>query len=357
MIDTLKKLYNGQAIDVADEEYTVPDMDWTKGLSNKDKDDLSGAVERLLAKLERYGTVAVERTTKKETVGEEKRDVQIRRYELYEDAPYPPSTVGTEATLIPIEKSFVELSEKVQNLSENIQSAEVSVDSFSGDLEKVTKLSDQVQKTTFRSTVPRSQTREGIKQADGLAQKLVDAGIDGSIRKWAETSGVQISKSIDETETRTGQPWKSSMGGFTELTGVLVSDNIDYYILGGGASENQLLVINNSQGEDLSKVSDAYSQALPGEKGREIRKQRLPILIVDHSETGDEPNIPQEVVEEIESEFGVVFFLKNWYSPLKRRKKMGRLSGWNVFSLSSDLSNLPELSEQITKVSYMTTHS
>ena len=233
----------------------------------------------------------------------------------------------------------------------------MSVDSFSGDLEKVTKLSDQVQKTTFRSTVPRSQTREGIKQADGLAQKLVDAGIDGSIRKWAETSGVQISKNIDETETRTGQPWKSSLDEFTELTGVLVSDNIDYYILGGGASENQLLVINNSQREDLSKVSDAYSQALPGEKGREIRKQRLPILIVDHSETGDEPNIPQEVVEEIESEFGVVFFLKNWYSPLKRRKKMGRLSGWNVFSLSSDLSNLPKLSEQMTKVSYMTTHS
>ncbi|MBW2636673.1 MAG: hypothetical protein JRC86_03965 [Deltaproteobacteria bacterium] len=356
VIYTLKKLQNGQVIEVVDGEYTVPAMAWTKGLNDKDMDDLAGAVERLFAKLERYGTVAVEETIKTETFNDITKKKEIIQYELHPGALYPPSTVGTESILIPIEKSFVELSKKVQDLSENIQSSGVNVDSFSEELEKVTKMADLVQKTTFRLTVPRSQTREGIKQADLLAKRLIDAGINGSIHKWAEASGAEISKNIDEIEPRTNQPWKASLGQFSELADVLASYNINYYILGVQSLENQLLVINNSEGEDLSIVSDAYSQALQGEKGREIRKQRLPILIIDHQETVGESNIPQEVVDEIENEYEGMFFLASWLLPPKRRKKKEKLSGWNIISLSSDLSNLSELSKQMTTISFMTSN-
>ena len=126
----------------------------------------------------------------------------------------------------------------------------------------------------------------------------------------------------------------------------------EYYIAGGSESENQLLVVRNLGNEDLGELSEVYGKALTGDKGRERRKQRLPLLIISHAEAGSIPEVPKEVVEEIQEASGTPFFWDVWSKP--RIKKIVRdLAGWNVFSVDLDLANIQQLQSELTAVSYL----
>jgi len=191
-----------------------------------------------------------------------------------------------------------------------------------------------------------------LQKADGIAKGLVEAGIDGSIRQWVEKGGLEVAKNISEAETKTGQPWKESLGEFPALVEELERGKNEYYIIGGGGSENQLLVILNLGNEELNELSGAYAKALPGEKGRERRKQRLPMLIINHAEAGNIPEIPKEVVEEIEEEAESSFFWSKWSRVRKTKKTVKELAGWHLFSVEMDLANIQQLKSEMSVVAY-----
>lgn len=353
LLDAARTLFDGESLDVPEDGYETPDEPWLAGLSDRDLDDLSGAVERLLAKMERYGAVSVVQATRTVEAEGGNQEQQVTRYELVDEPPYPPTSVGREAELIPVEKSYLELSERIERLVTNSGDAGVESGGFAEEIRAVRELSKQVGNTSPRSTVPRSRVREGFKRADALARNLIQTGVRGVVESWASSKGAQLSSSIAETETRTGQPWQSSMTEFTDLATHLSDGSPEYFIMGGATSDNQVLVINDWGDRDLGPISDAYSKALTGEKGRDRRKQRLPIVVVSHAGSDDSTPMPKEVIDIIKEIEGPSFLRWLFGGEVKRERKVVDLAGWNVFSLQSDLGNLKDLGTFIDGVAYV----
>lgn len=351
LLQTARGLFDGGSIEIPEGGYELPDTKWMNFLSDGERDDLAGVVERLLAKMERYASVTTASGSRTLPSEEEEREVKFVRHELVEDPPYPPSTIGTEAQHTNFENGFLDLARRVEELIEKLRGAGLDASQLADDLKATRNLAEAVKNTSPRSTVPRSRVREGIKRGDALAQQLVEFGVDGVVTKWAADHGAQASEELTEVENRTQLPWESSLTEFPDLVNALKEADIDYFIVGGASSENQMLVLNDWGEDELASISDAYSKALTGEKGRERRKQRLPIVVVSHAPEGKVPKIPQEVVEVIEESTGFSFlklFSRTW-----KRERKAELAGWNPFALGSELDNLDKLAGFIDQVSFV----
>ncbi len=346
------RLFEGETLEADDEGIGLPEEEWLEHLTDRELDDLTGAIDRLLAKMERYGAVRVEEATRTESREQGDIEVRFKRYALIEGAPYPPESLGREADLIPFEKSFLQLSERIDRVVENLQAAGVDPAESNAELSEVRKLAKAVSDTSPRSSVPKSQVRDGFKRADTLAIDLVESGIASVVTQWAGSIGAQVSKNVEEVENRTGQTWETSLTEFPDLASAIKQTKVDYFIVGGPSSDNQVLVIDNLAGEDLAPISDAYAESLTGDKGRERRKQRLPVVVVTRAadEAGKKPEIPKESIEEIE-EIGLWYFFWSFFDPKKTDKKTQDLVGWEVFALDPELKNIHELAEFIDRVS------
>jgi hypothetical protein len=233
LLDVARRLFDGHDLDVDEAGIELPKEDWLEHLTERELDDLAGASDRLLAKLERYGAVRVEDASRTETREEGQVEVPFKRYSLIDGAPYPPESIGHEAQLIPFEKSFLQLSERIDRVVENLQAAGVEPGESAEELSAVRKLSQLVRDTSPRSAVPKSQVRDGFKRADALAQQLVDSGIANVVTKWAGSIGAQASRNVEELENRTGQPWEASFGEFPDLASAIKQSQVDYFIVGG----------------------------------------------------------------------------------------------------------------------------
>lgn len=165
--------------------------------------------------------------------------------------------------------------------------------------------------------------------------------------------GAQMSASIAETENRTNEPWQSSLTEFTDLVQLLGDGSFEHFILGAATSDNQVLVINDWGDRDLTPISDSYSKSLQGEKGRDRRKQRLPIVVVSHTGSDDSTPMPKEVIDIIKEIEGHSFLRSFFGGGVKRERKVVDLAGWNVISLQADLSNLKDLATFIDGIAYV----
>ncbi|MFA5867817.1 MAG: AAA family ATPase [Actinomycetota bacterium] len=327
---------------------------WVKNLTPNDLDDLAGAVERLLAKLERYGAVrVVSETLTPETEGQP--DVSVTSYTLVENPPYPPTSVNSEVQRIPLEDYYLDIGAKAEHLAKNLSVLGIETPQLSDEINAVVDLILAVKNISPRNTVPRSRVKEGIKRADVLAEQMVETGVNAVITKWAADHGMQLSQALSEIENKTGTPWQDSLTSeFPEFVEALDISEVEYFIIGGSTSENQVLVLNNRRDRDLTAVSEAYSKSLPGEKGRDRRKQRLPIVVVSQLSPGKNPQIPREVVEVIQETEGWSFFSAVLGLLPKTKRVKTNLAGWTVFSLDPSLDNLEDLPAELETVSYIT---
>jgi hypothetical protein len=350
--ETAEDLLNGRTIEVRGDEYDLPETSWGRYLSETDRDDLAGAVQRMLVKMERHGAVVSSTNVVQDpATGQETESTTT--YDLLEHPPYPPPIISQEATLIPFEESFLDLADRVSRTVGHLEEADIPLGTFANQVSLVSDLAKQIESTTPRATVPRSQVRTGIETADTVAARLIGHGIESVIRAWSEPQGIQLSDDVNSVEQRTGAAWISSLGEFTEFIGALQGSGVKYWILGSGSSESQLLVLLDFSGGALADLSSAYKQTLTGPKGRERRRLRLPVLAVVLGSPDEVPEIPEEVFDvigESEGESLIALFRRVARMP---KKRTGKLAGWHTFSLDPELANLNQLVPKIDQVSYL----
>ena len=348
---------NQELLVLDEDEYQLPDVAWLPRVEATDRDDLEGAVQRLLVKLERYGMVrSTRRTVRPPTPSGATEDppaVVKVTYRLADNPSYPPSSVSTEAQLIPFETAFVEFVDRIEVMLANMKDLKFSFEKQEEDIEEVVSLSHRLKNTTPRTTVQRSRVRQGFVTAEALAADLVGRAIHGEAAEWAEKQELSDTDDLAVAEPRTQQAWTETLQEFPDLVQAVTESKVEYLLIGGPVNDNQLLVLVNPDAEQVEQLSNAYSKALSDEKGRERRKQRLPVISVVVAPPDVPLDLPQEVVD-VFDDVSVLNRLRAFFGADQTPvQKIQRIEGWNTFRLDPLLGNLKDLKGQLDAVSYV----
>jgi hypothetical protein len=360
--------------------YEVPEAPWLEALTEIDLEDIGGAIERLVVKMERHGAAnlavvsvapqSVEATAIQSapsraaargssTPAEEVE--RLVRYTLVEQPPYPPSSVGSEAELIPFEESFLEINDWVQGIATNAGRIGIEFsEEVAKELRDLAGLASRVKETAARSIQPRHRVRSGIDRADRLGVRLINGSIDAALHAWIQSKQLNFTNELAAIDPRTGVAWAEGLAEFPTLAETLNSGAAGQFLLIGGTSENQMLVLVRPSDEQTQVVSAAYRQALTGEKGRDRRRQRLPIVQVTLAGSGRAPVVPQEVVGIISEDpaSGLVAMLAAVFGGSRPTKKTIRtaeedVAGWHVATVDPELRNLGELAKDLDRASFV----
>jgi hypothetical protein len=164
---------------------------------------------------------------------------------------------------------------------------------------------------------------------------------------------------VDEPNPATGQPWAESLAEFSAVVDVLRASELVYRLIARPDSENQVLVLNDSRDDMKESVQVAYKSSLSTDKGRERRRQRLPV--VDVHPIGPDSVVPaaQEVIEIVGkvpnarfSLFGLAF------GEAERsviEKQTVDLLGWTTLGIDLELEHIDDLSATLDSVSFIDT--
>ena len=351
-----RELLDSGGMEIQQRDYRVPPLEWLADFPERDLTDISGAVERLLVRLERRRFTEVVVEARSREVDGQVIEEPFDQHQLVRSPAYPDADVASDRVLTRFESSFVDVATRLDQMAENATGAGVQLSDFSDELASVTSLRSRVESTKARFAVPRHEVAEGYQRVDSLGEVLVQRSLADVVERWASDNGWQCVSDLAQAEDRTGQPWAESLRpDFADLVAELEKGDVGYRMVGGAGSENQLAVVLDPVDDQITQLQEVYGNAFPGDKGREQRRLRLPIVIATTAESGTVLEVPTEIVQEVFDTAGGPGFLGRFQKKKKDRvrKKEVPLSGWYVVSIASTLENLPELATKLEEVSYL----
>jgi Cdc6-like AAA superfamily ATPase len=336
--------------------YALPgEWPWLAGLSGSDITDLSGAIEGMLAKAERFG-FAIQRPA--ELTDAEGSSPGPLVYGIAENPEYPPPEVSDQRQLTNFESTFVAWSDKLTRIAGALRDAGVGVDEeYAAVIGRIDSVAKKVGSTAPRRTVPKSDVSRALAEADSLAAELLQWGTHEAILQWVVGNGFSSSDDFAAPDPRTGESWDAGLSmefeGFVDAVKV---SGIPYTVIGGPHTENGVLVLNNVGNADLAPLEKAYGACLAGEKGRERRKQRLPVVALHVVAKGVKIEVPTEVVEVMKAQEGRSFLqLLNLAPAFRRVERVEKLLGWHQLALTELLEGLDRLPKLLGQVSFIST--
>lgn len=345
---------------VRDNELDIPSAGYQASVARQDAraiDDISGAVDRMLARGERYGMLVTSVVTDPDS-GEDNL-----RYAVVDSPGYPPASIGSDAIPTPYEEGFLTVVHSIQALAQHLTAQGVNLDRFQPSIANVVAVADHIKSRPGRQSPPRSAVREALNGARELPTSLLEAGLFDTVENWASTHGFEVQFNQDQgfffptqpSRTRPGTAEELSplLGEFSEMSRLIVDHQVEHALVSVDDRENQLLILFSEDAEVLAALQHAYREAAPSSKGAERRAQRLPVVSIQLASPTRVVKLPEETVSEL------VPGSNSWWDILQGRKggrKVSRrkpLGGWTIFAIDASATNLSELPPVLDSVSYL----
>jgi hypothetical protein len=370
LLDIAKDVARTGVIYVPRSGYVLAPSRWTLRLQEREHDDLAGAVDRLLARGERYGILTATETTMEEgDEGEELAQVEAIEYAIVVDPPYPDSSVGTDAAPSPFEDGFLKVATALDELFANLEQAGLSPSEHSEGLDTVRAVATAVQTRPNRKSPPRSDVRAALRSADALHPTLLENGIDDLAESWAGERGLDVIFDLAGEDAPEVPPAtrnapapepapQPSLGEFESLRQLVIDHEVAHVLISAPDRENQILILQSVEADVAPLLHAAYTDASPGRKGQDRRVQRLPIVQVQRSRPDEPIELPNEVITVVEESpsKGFVAWMTAWLKePTSTERRITEsLAGWNIFNLDPSGANIAELRDLLNSVSYLT---
>jgi Cdc6-like AAA superfamily ATPase len=386
LLDTAKELTASRSMVVPQDGFELEESRWSKHLSARDVDDLAGAVDRLLARAERYGLVTAEETVLEVERSKDEDNEAVEgasaepengsggtpaiEYSIATEPPYPDASVGTHAAPSPFEKGFLQVATTLAEVHDHVVAAGLSTAGSQQTVQNTARLAANVSTRTERQAPPRSEIRQALGLADRLIPRLLVEGPRGIVNAWARDKGFDVADltiaeadneeataASSEPDPETERKSFVSLREFEPLRPLLTRDPQRAMVVATEAVENQVLVLLMPPPELAEEIQKAYENAAAGQKGQERRVQRLPIVEVRQAPPDTPIQLPTEIltVTETDPTKGWAAWVTNLLRdpPTRERKVEATLAGWNVFHLHPTADNLKDLRATLDKVQYM----
>ena len=191
LLDVARSVFETGNVAVQKLGYETSPSGWTDHLRERDVDDLSGAVDRFLARAERYGLLKTSESTvsgdKAMALFGETDPLEIVTYELEPDPLYPDSSVAKHAAPTPFEKTFLNLTNTLRIVQENLESSGVVLEEE--EYAQVQSVAGMIVDRPERKSPPRSDVRDALRAADHLLPEMVSRGVVQLVEEWADQHG------------------------------------------------------------------------------------------------------------------------------------------------------------------------
>lgn len=367
LLDVAKDLVATGGIEAPTSGYVLTPSRWTSRLQARDHDDLAGAVDRLLARAERYGVLATTEITMTQPAedGRPAAEIEGIEYAIASNFIYPDSSVGTHAAPSPFEKGFLTVAESLEELHRNLEAAGLTPSEYSDGLDSVQAVAKAVRTRPKRKSPPRSEVREVLRSADTLYPTLLEEGIYDVAGSWAAERGFDATFDLSEATgtTTPNRPTSQAqtspnLGEFEALGQLILANDVAHVVISSPDRENQILILHAVDPPIAEELHEAYKKDSPGKKGQDRRTQRLPVVQIQRSPPNAPVELPNEIITVVDSNpsKGFVAWMTSWFgetTPNVPRKIKGRLAGWNTFNLDPSGSNIGELRDVLASVSYL----
>lgn len=331
-------------------------------LSKPEASAVGAAVERLLIRLERHGAAVFREVS---VVAEGEPDAAaaataadpdaeiVTEYSLVRSVPYPDSSIAEEAALLPPERALCEVVNRLDTFIANGDNYMDLADEDAGKLKRVRALKKSVEETGPRKSVQRATIASTVPIAEELAQTLVESALAGAVETWASGLGATVATALAHASPQSRQPRSTALSvDFAPLVAAL-GDNDDFFLIGEPSTDNGVLVLPLLSERRLQAVMAGYTECLAdSDKTRERRAIRLPVVEVAFDMEHAAP-VPRELIEYFEEVEQTGFLSFMFPTKSVRRTEEREVVGYSRFLLATDLSNLSELSADLTRVAYL----
>jgi len=345
--------------------YELPGR-FIKSLSADNADGVGDAVQRMLLRMERHRAVqeeAGELEIEPEESEDEARTVDsdsgpAQFYQLAPDVDYPPSTIASEAVLLPAEETLIESVSLLEGAVKQSRSIAPLSEGQMQVLSRLRAVAKGVEQTGPRRTQKRFVVVEAITDAGVLAEAVVRSAVAGAVEEWASSTSGVVGVGLHSAFPRSGQSWLDVLAqDFSPFVTELQELNIDPLLVGGDANENGLVVLPLVEDDHAVALQKAYGQCLANDKRtRAERMQRLPVVHVG-IETGGGARLPTEMIDVIsEIQPTGLLALFGLRPPSRKSRQSAMLAGWSHFDLEGTLGNIDELPTLLSDVSFVRSH-
>ncbi|WP_420625006.1 ATP-binding protein [Candidatus Poriferisodalis sp.] len=346
---------------IGESVYRVPGR-FFKSLPPDDQESVSGAVQRMLIRMERHGT-AIERITAFDAdhaAFDDYEPGEIDEIQVYWIAPaaiYPPSTIASESVLLPAEETLIEACKRLGAIVAAVEGIVSLSEEQLQVRDSLKSICDRLQESGPRKTQKRSAVYSAIPQAAALAESLIEQVLNVAIQTWSDEQSYTSGTGLDANAPHSGYSWRDELASdFEPLIEALDGEEVSPVIIGGDANANAIAVLTLIDDEKLAVIQDSYSRCLTrNEKTREERRHRLPIVHIGIG-TDREAQLPTEMIEVMSEVRPFGWFMQFLGIASSAAKRVPTdLVGWTHFDLDGDLGNLADLAEELSRVSFVRT--
>lgn len=353
-------LLDGRAIEVIDDDVLEVPGTFLKILSSDDAANVSGAVHRMLIRMERHDTAldhVYQLTPEHDAYSKyiESEIDEIRSFRINPDLEYPRTSVASDSILLPAEELLLATYSRLQAV---VTVAERTISIDTATLQAIAELGQicaRVQDSGPRKTQKRSTVYGSLPKVESFTGALIRQVLDAKVEIWASEKGFHIGQGLDSVSPHSGKSWRDLWSSdFEPLISVFAEMETPPMVIGGDANDHSLVVIVPSDNDMVPAIQDAYGKCLAdNSRSREERQHRLSILHVG-IDTASDLRLPTETVEELSKiPFRGIYAQMLAAFSFSTRPVKAKLAGWSHFDLDAKLQNIDGFSDALNEASYL----
>lgn len=346
--ETCAQLLAWETLTVRSDEYIK--LPRPTQLSEDEKNRVAQAVERLLARLARRDAATV--ATTEEPAEGDNEPVELVKYSLNRDVPYPDSSIAKDTTLLAWERALSELVKHLSTMAVHAEHLVTIPDDTLAEIEKVKSIDCSIRDVEDREFLPKPAVLRAIQDAHSLTDKLLRFAVTEVVQNWAAAKESTPVSTLNATHPKTRQPWNQFLrANFEPLLETLVGGA--FHLIGENASENAILVLPLTSDAFSKEVADAYTQCMSdSEEDRRLRSKFMPVISIV-LDAGQKIDLPTEVVDSLDPGKNQGMIAQFLGGLLPKATEVRAVAGFSQFPLKPDLSNLSDLSDALTSHAHL----
>ena len=170
---------------------------WTRGMSTRDIQDVSGAIERMMVRLERWNFASVAQESRTTDDHDESTTFEADVYRLLDKPEYPPSLIARNE-LTRYERFFVEVAKTLRGTADNAENGGADLSEFEDELLRFDSLQFEYLTLDDPLGVPKSTVLAALRDADAIRMSLRLRALSDAVAGWANSHSWTLASNLDE---------------------------------------------------------------------------------------------------------------------------------------------------------------
>jgi hypothetical protein len=339
LLDVAKGLYRDKVLYTPRASYNSDALPEVGRLSTFEIEDIAGAVEKFLRRLERIGYVT---RTDTQLEADDGTSDEVAQYQVVPDPPYPGTDIASHTTLTTYELALIDIARRYRRLRDSVRGQGAKIDT-AREITNALSVATRTESTSITSVQSRSRVELALKSIDRAIADALTAGAKAACDRWVgrRKSWLITHVARDATEEERSLA-AHKFAAIPELELVMQSWDDPFAVLQADSRPSVLVLLPLTRPERFADLSEALRHEKAADR---LSRVRIVAVGVTHDEALRE--IASSLVPDLDDSEE-----DGWLGNLLRSigaTPARRLKGWISVTLDEDASNLADVGRAVDK--------